>query len=199
MIETGFGKEFSEPPNVSVSGARINCEACGATLDVNVMHKCHGNKEYQPPVFSSSEITELCPVCPTEGVLVERDTFQEKTFVVVCKSCRTYVWPEVSARETAIHSWNAAARGAPQSWPKWLADMPGDDERVAVIAGDRNNGVALLAKSADLTNYRGACPAVHVEGEDCHLCENTGMVPPTKPVSVAPTDIVVPPTPEGAK
>lgn len=175
MIATGFGKEFSEPPNVTVSAARTHCEACQEPLDPNVMHKCHGNKQYEPPVFSWTEITELCPACMGEGVLVERETFQAKTFVVVCKSCRTYVWPEVAIQSSAISYWNAAERnGSLTGWPKWLAHMPGDDERSNVVENE------VKPAHPDLANYQGACPAVHVEGEICDWCENTGTIPPTR-------------------
>lgn len=188
-VETAEGIPFSEPPNVIVSSARSHCEACKEPLDPNVMHKCDGNKHYEPPVFSSTEITELCPACLGEGVLVERETFQAKTFVVVCKSCRTYVWPEVTARAAAIYSWNSALRdGSLTGWPKWLAELPGDDERTNIIP---NLSSARPSPHPDLTNYQGVCPKCYGgrglvinadtgETPICDLCENTGTVPPTK-------------------
>ena len=106
MIETGFGKEFSEPPNVTVSAARTHCEACKEPLDPNVMHNCHGNKEWKP----------------THVAIVETGDTPE-----------TRIRPEL---RPAVHP--------------------------------------------DLTNYKGVCPAVHVEGEICDWCENTGTIPPTK-------------------
>lgn len=99
MIETGFGKEFSEPPNVTVSAVRTHCEACKEPLDPNVMHKCHGNQEWKPT--------------------------QDPT-----PRPEHYTAPEPA--------------------------------------------------HPDLTNYQGSCPAVHIEGEVCDWCENTGTIPPTK-------------------
>lgn len=176
MIETGFGKEFSEPPNVAVSAERTHCEACQEPLDPNVMHKCHGNKHYEPPVFSSTEITARCPECETgEGVLLSLPFYGVVECVVVCRSCRRYLYPLVSDSGKAIANWNEqAATGKKGCWPLWRAALPGDDER--------SNSVVSKPTPAhpDLTNYQGACPAVHVEGEVCDWCENTGTIPPTK-------------------
>ena len=84
QVDTALDRTFSEPPNVAVSATRTHCEACHEPLDPNVMHKCHGNKEWEPPV------------------------------------------------------------------PKAVAP--------------------------DLSAYKGACPAVHVDGEVCDLCGGTGEV-----------------------
>lgn len=188
MIETGFGKEFSEPPNVTVSAARTHCEACQEPLDPNVMHKCHGNKHFEPRAVSHAHITEACPECDTgEGVLITAHVVQGQAFSVVCKACRTYLWPLVTDKGEAIASWNtAAATHKKGCWPRWLAGLPGDDEHSPVMqtftSGESHGGyVGVDYRShPDLSSYKGACPAVHVEGEVCDWCENTGTIPPTK-------------------
>lgn len=176
MIETGFGKEFSEPPSVSVSDTRTHCEACKEPLDPSVMHKCHGNQEYQTPV-SHTEITEACR-CGGNGVLhkIKRSGITAY-YVVVCEKCRTFFYPEVATRASAMHGWNVGAASG-VAGPKWIAALPGDDERANVIRSELQ-----AARHPDLTAYKGACPAVHVDGEACDLCEGTGIVPPTKPES----------------
>jgi len=178
-VDTAFERHFSEPPVVAVKEGRTHCEACKEPLDPTVMHKCHGNQEYQAPTVSATDITEICPApgCVGDGVLVESQTIHGGAFVVVCDTCGTYAHPLVVSRETAIESWNAAPRntGGLTFWPKWLAHLPGDDERANVIQSDAK------PSHPDLANYRGACPAVHVEGETCDWCENTGTIPPTKP------------------
>lgn len=204
MIETGFGKEFSEPPNVTVSGARTHCDACKEPLDPSVMHKCHGNQEYQAPVISSTEITEACPDCGGAPVLVERKDFQSPTYVLVCGTCRTFVASETLSVTDAIYGWNLMAprkAGMIGNWPKWRAGLPGDDERANVIPQTGATG-----GHPDLTNYNGACPDCHRSGsitknckycngsnENCETCgglgefevacarcEGTGTIPPTK-------------------
>lgn len=47
-VETAEGVPFSEPPQVTVKVDRTHCEACKEPLDPNVMHKCEGNKEWEP-------------------------------------------------------------------------------------------------------------------------------------------------------
>ncbi len=194
-VDTAFERHFSEPPVVAVKEGRTHCEACKEALDPTVLHKCHGNQEYQAPVYSTTDITETCPVegCGGDGVLVERDTLQGKSFVIVCKVCRTFVWPEVTEKSQAIHEWNATAKQSSGYWPKWRAELPGDDERATVIASD----VKLGPHHPDLANYRGKCPGPHIDGHQCPKCEGTGVIPPTKPEPVPVTEIVVPP--EGGK
>ncbi len=34
----------------------------------------------------------------------------------------------------------------------------------------------LQPAAPDMTNYKGACPAVHVEGETCDWCGGTGVI-----------------------
>lgn len=178
MIETGFGKEFSEPPNVTVSAARTHCEACQEPLDPNVMHKCHGNKHYEPPVVSYTHITEPCPECGGGGMVAKQEMWGLAkiltSYAIVCEKCRTYLWPLVDNIGDAIASWNAQAMtGRKGCWPKWLAGLP-NDERVSQTPQN------IKPLPPDLTAYQGACPAVHVEGEVCDWCENTGTIPPTK-------------------
>jgi hypothetical protein len=173
-VDTAFERHFSEPPVVAVKEGRTHCEACKEPLDPTVMHKCHGNQEYQAPVFSSTEVTEPCPECDTgEGKLHE---VRSGSFVVVCATCRTYLYPDyLTPKNVAINSWNfEAATKRKGVWPIWRADLPGDDERENVIQSEAK------PSHPDLTNYQGACPAVHVEGETCDWCENTGTIPPTK-------------------
>jgi RNase P subunit RPR2 len=185
-VDTAFERHFSEPPVLSVKEGRTHCEACREPLDPNVMHKCHGNQEFQP-ADSHTEITEKCPDCGSVGILrkIERPTAAIQTaFVVICKDCRTFVHPEVTAPADAIFGWNkAVAKQARDmnlvTWPKWLADLPGDDERKLTFEVPESWAAAKV--HPNLTSYQGACPAVHVEGETCDLCENTGTIPPTKP------------------
>ena len=182
-VDTAFERHFSEPPVVAVKEGRTHCEACKESLDPSVMHKCHGNREYQA-AESHTEITEKCPDCGSDGVLgkIERIIGAVQTmFVLVCKDCRTFVHPEVTTAADAILGWNKAIiwqrkTGSLVEWVKWLADLPGDDERANVIPNE-----SKPARHPDLTTYRGACPAVHIEGHECPMCEGTGTVPPTKP------------------
>jgi len=46
-VDTAFDRTFSDPPSVTVAENRTHCEACGATLDASVMHKCAGNAEWK--------------------------------------------------------------------------------------------------------------------------------------------------------
>ena len=186
-VDTAFERHFSEPPVVAVKEGRTHCEACQEALDPNVMHKCHGNQEYQAPVFSTTEITEKCPKCSGTAVLVIPGPFGAwPIYVVVCRDCRMYVYPPNEAKAEAIANWNriaACGESGEPSWAQWRADMPGDDERQKVVLLPENSQITLQtdALHPDLTNYRGACPAVHVEGQVCDWCENTGTIPPTKP------------------
>ena len=173
-VDTAFERHFSEPPVVEVKEGRTHCEACKEPLDPNVMHKCHGNKEYQPPTYSSTEITGKCPRCDAAGVLVKPGPAGTwRIYVVICSGCRTYVYSPVEDMAEAIVNWNriagCGASGEP-SWATWRAALPGDDERTNVIRSD------VKPVTPNLTSYKGACPAVHVEGEVCDLCQNTGEV-----------------------
>jgi len=186
-VDTAFERHFSEPPVVAVKEGRTHCEACKEPLDPTMMHKCHGNQMYQPPVFSSTEITEKCPKCAETGVLVKPGSVGTwRIYVVVCSGCRTYVYLPVEDMGEAIANWNriasCGASGEP-SWATWRADMPGDDERLRIYIRPENSQITLRVNASlpDLTNYHGACPAVHVEGETCNWCKNTGTIPPTKP------------------
>lgn len=183
-VDTAFERHFSEPPVVAVKEGRTHCEACKEPLDPNVMHKCHGNQEYQAPVFSSTEITEACPQCETgQGKLHE---VRPGSFVVVCATCRTYLYPDyLTPKNVAINSWNCEA-AAKSKGPVWRADLPGDDERTNVIPAQG------IVGHPDLTNYKGVCPKCHGgrgliinaatgESPQCDLCEGTGTIPPTKP------------------
>lgn len=187
MIETGFGKEFSEPPNVTVSAARTHCEACQEPLDPNVMHKCHGNKHYEPPVVSYTHITEPCPECGGGGMVAKQEMWGlAKTltsYAIVCEKCRTYLWPLVDNIGDAIASWNAQAMtGKKGCWPKWLADMPGVDEAARATA----QAIGIVPGTPDLTNYKGICPncqglcAVLTretnETVPCDLCDGKGVI-----------------------
>jgi transcription elongation factor Elf1 len=178
-VDTAFERHFSEPPVVTVKADRTHCEACQEPLDPSVMHKCHGNQEYQPPVISSTKITEACPDCKGIVVLVQRGDPGHETYTCVCGNCRTFVTAEVPSKMTAILIWNdvamrARASGTSGVWPKWMAGLPGDDERMNVIPSDAK------PSHPDLSNYTGACPATHIEGHECPMCEGTGMVPPRK-------------------
>jgi len=176
-VDTAFERHFSEPPVVAVKEGRTHCEACKEPLNPDVMHKCHGNKEHEPPVFSSTEITEICPRCKGEGALIEREVFQGLTYVVVCKTCRVYVWPEVSIASDAIRCWNSAPRNGTEGWPVWLADMPGDDTRANVIQSETQP-----PRHPDLRNYKGVCPECKGTGQnvlgdaDCDDCAGTGVI-----------------------
>jgi len=167
-VDTAFELHFSEPPVVAVKEGRTHCEACKEPLDPAVMHKCHGNKEYQAPVISSTEITALCQ-CGGKGILhkIERAGIPSY-YVVVCEKCRSFFYPEVATQESAIHGWNVGASSAVTA-PKWLAALPGDDERANIIASDGK------PSHPDLTDYTGACVC---EGQDpaCTLCQGTGVI-----------------------
>lgn len=184
-VDTAFERHFSEPPVVAVKEGRTHCEACKEPLDPTVMHKCHGNQEYQAPV-SHTEITEVCPDCGGEGILGKMERWgagssPAVTYIVICKACRTCLGPEVDSAANAIHTWNAQVlSGKSANRAKWLAMLPGDDERANIIPSDSIPS-DVKASHPDLTSYRGACPATHVEGQVCKLCENTGTIPPTKP------------------
>lgn len=173
-VETAFGREFSEPPNVSVSSSRTHCEACQEPLAPDVVHKCHGNKHYEPPVISSTEITQACPDCRglNASVLICLWDGAPNTYVVVCKDCRTFLCGEVDSRERAIHGWNlVASSGISSIWSKWKAALPGDDEAKRVAPK-----VDGIVGHPDLTNYKGVCPAMHVKGEVCSWCGGKGVI-----------------------
>jgi len=179
-VDTAFERHFSEPPVVAVKEGRTHCEACKEPLDPSVMHKCHGNQEYQAPVVSATEITQRCPECSTgEGVLLSLPFYGVVEHVVVCKTCRRYLYPLVNDPGKAISSWNEQAmRGLKGCWPVWRAALPGDDERANVIQGD--------AKPAqpDLANYTGECPkcrggrdlVFNAESVGCDLCGGKGVI-----------------------
>ncbi len=184
-VDTAFERHFSEPPVVTVKTDRTHCEACKEPLAPDVMHKCAGNQEYQAPVISSTEITEKCPECAGDGIVVKQEMFGlNKTitsYAVVCGKCRTYLWPLVQHLGEAIEKWNRLARsGGKGCWPKFLAHLPGDDERANVIPSDTIPS-NVKASHPDLSGYKGACPAVHIEGHECPMCEGTNVIPPTKP------------------
>lgn len=198
QVDTGFERHFSEPPVLAVKEGRTHCEACKEALDPTVMHKCHGNQEYQP-VISYTEITEACPACHEKSGKLFNVGGGPYGNVVICEACHTFVSAPVEQSPDAVYAWNAiiSARGdiVPEGgWPKWHALLPGDDERISTALANvlRPSTTPTSVQRPDLTNYRGVCPISHVEGQDCHLCENTGVIPPTKPVEIPPLEIVVP-------
>ena len=182
MIETGFGKEFSEPPSVAVSTDRTHCSACKEPLDPAVMHQCHGNQQHQAPVVSFTDITEACPECLGDGVLVDARSAGVLVYVVVCKDCRTYLWPLVSTREEAIASWNLQALSRKKGcWPVWLVDMPGLPPVISTPV------IEAKASHPDLSNYKGVCPtcrglkgtlkdAETGEIDPCTHCDGKGVL-----------------------
>lgn len=180
-VDTAFDRTFSEPPQVSVSGARTHCEACKEPLEPSVMHKCHGNKHYEPLVVSSTQITEACPACGGQGVLVENaspHTPSGTAAVVVCKDCRTYLYSpfEIQSLQVAIALWNGQAMTSKGPWPKWLADLPGEDERKRTAPRPEEKG-----GHPDLTAYKGSCPRCMREGNpdfnpECELCGGKGVI-----------------------
>src|ERR1700744_2311036 len=110
-----------------------------------------------PIVFpKDAQITQACPKCKYEGILITRHT-QPRSYVVVCMRCRIHVSAEVASSDEAIYWWNelggATLEQATQlDWPVWRADLPGDDQRKRLPL------VATYERTMpDLSNYVGVC------------------------------------------
>jgi len=73
---------FSEPPVLTIKEGRTHCEACGAALAPDVMHKCAGNEEYKPLAAAGMSIPEYVrqnPAYGAETVLeVHKDVVSEQ-------------------------------------------------------------------------------------------------------------------------
>jgi len=54
--DAGF---LSDPPVLTVKENRTHCEACGAKLEPNVMHKCAGNEEWKPQTITSQDVGSI--------------------------------------------------------------------------------------------------------------------------------------------
>lgn len=132
-------------------------------------------KVHSPFVFpKDAQITEPCPSCQHEGVLISRVLAHPVTHVVVCKGCRIHLSPEVSTADEAIHWWNTHSINWDKvkdiGWLKWRALMPNDDERKTLLPA-RN-----IVRMPDLTNYRGVCPVCQGRKpeKDAPACEHCG-------------------------
>jgi hypothetical protein len=135
----------------AATGAIGQCQGCGGLLFANVFHVCAANVELYRATIAPDVLSKLV----AEGYVAPPPAASDSGVLSAP--------PEVTVKTDRTHCEHC--------------NEPLDPTVYHKCAGNEEYKPPLQAAvMPDVSNYRGACPGVHVEGKVCKLCDNSGVI-----------------------
>jgi hypothetical protein len=144
-------EQIDSAVKTAATGAIGQCSGCGGLLFANVFHICAANMDLYRGTIAQETLDAMAAnsYVPPPPAASDSGVLSAPPDVTV-RTGRTHCEHCKEALDPAVY--HKCAGNEEYKPPAQAAAMP------------------------NLAGYKGACPVVHVEGEACLLCDNTGVI-----------------------